>query len=143
MGRGCERALKLKMEKVLIGDSLADGWQSVFVSSGIEVDVNTGLSEDELCEIIGEYVGLIVRSTTRVTRRVIEAGVNLRAIGRAGAGVDNIDVEAATQRGIVVMNAPGGNTISAAEYAMAMMMALSRNIPQATASIKAGKWERS
>ena len=131
------------MEKVLIGDSLADGWQSVFVSSGIEVDVNTGLSEDELCEIIGEYVGLIVRSTTRVTRRVIEAGVNLRAIGRAGAGVDNIDVEAATQRGIVVMNAPGGNTISAAEYAMAMMMALSRNIPQATASIKAGKWERS
>lgn len=132
----------MKMGKVLIADSLADGWQDVFASSGIEVDVNTGLSEDELCEIIGEYAGLIVRSATEVTQRVVEAGVNLRAIGRAGAGVDNIDVEAATERGIVVMNAPGGNTISAAEYAMAMMMALSRNIPQATASLKAGEWER-
>ena len=132
----------MKMEKVLIADSLADGWQNVFVSSDIEVDVNTGLSEDELCEIIGDYAGLIVRSATRVTRRVIEAGVNLRAIGRAGAGVDNIDVGAATERGIVVMNAPGGNTISAAEYAMAMMMALSRNIPQATASLQAGEGER-
>ena len=78
----------MKMEKVLIGDSLADGWQDVFASSDIEVDVNTGLSEDELCEIIGDYVGLIVRSATGVTRRVVEAGVNLRAIGRAGAGVD-------------------------------------------------------
>ena len=130
----------MKMEKVLIADSLADGWQNVFASSDIEVNVNTGLSEDALCEVIGDYAGLIVRSATRVTQRVIEAGVHLRAIGRAGAGVDNIDVDAATERGIVVMNAPGGNTISAAEYAMAMMMALSRNIPQATASLKAGEW---
>jgi len=131
------------MEKVLISDSLSDGWQDVFAFSGVEVDVNTGLSEDELCDVIGDYVGLIVRSATKVTKRVIEAGINLRAIGRAGAGVDNIDLEAATQRGIVVMNAPGANTISTAEHAMAMMMALSRNIPQATASVKAGAWERS
>ncbi|MDP6040268.1 MAG: phosphoglycerate dehydrogenase, partial [Candidatus Latescibacteria bacterium] len=131
------------MEKILISDSLADGWQDVFGPSGVEVDVNTGLSEDALCEVIGDYVGMIVRSATKVTQRVIGAGTNLRAIGRAGAGVDNIDLEAATQRGIVVMNAPGGNTISTAEHAMAMMMALSRNIPQATASIKDGKWERS
>lgn len=131
------------MEKVLISDSLADGWQDVFASSGFEVDVNTGLSEDELCEVVGDYAGLIVRSATKVTKRVIEAGNNLRAIGRAGAGVDNIDLDAATQRGIVVMNAPGANTISTAEHAMAMMMALARNIPQATASVKAGAWERS
>ena len=132
----------IELERVLIGDSLADGWQGVFAASNIVVDVNAGLSEDELCRVIGDYAGLIVRSATRVTQRVIEAGVNLRAIGRAGAGVDNIDLDAATQRGIVVMNAPGGNTISAAEYAMAMMMALSRNIPQATASLKAGEWAR-
>ena len=87
------------MEKILISDSLADGWQDVFGPSGVEVDVNTGLSEDALCEVIGDYVGMIVRSATKVTQRVIGAGTNLRAIGRAGAGVDNIDLEAATQRG--------------------------------------------
>ena len=132
----------IELERVLIGDSLADGWQGVFAASNLVVDVNAGLSEDELCRVIGDYAGLIVRSATRVTQRVIEAGVKLRAIGRAGAGVDNIDLDAATQRGIVVMDAPGGNTISAAEYAMAMMMALSRNIPQATAALKAGEWAR-
>ena len=131
------------MEKVLISDSLADGWQDVFASTGVEAEVNTGLSEDALCDIIGDYAGLVVRSATTVTQRVIEAGTNLRAIGRAGAGVDNIDLDAATQRGIVVMNAPGANTISTAEHAMAMMMALSRNIPQATASVKDGIWEQS
>ncbi|MGA1194871.1 MAG: phosphoglycerate dehydrogenase [Candidatus Latescibacterota bacterium] len=129
--------------KVLIADSLADGWQDVFQTvPDIQVDVNTGLSEDDLCGIIGEYAGLIVRSATKVTQRVIEAGHNLKAIGRAGAGVDNIDLDAATARGIVVMNAPGGNTISTAEHAMAMLLSLSRNIPQATASMKAGEWER-
>jgi len=129
--------------KVLIADSLADGWQSVFdADPDIQVDVNTGLLEDELCDIIGDYSGLIVRSATKVTKRVIEAADQLKAIGRAGAGVDNIDVDAATARGIVVMNAPGGNTISTAEHAMAMLLSLSRNIPQATASMKAGEWER-
>lgn len=129
--------------KILIADSLADGWQDVFGQApDMQVDVNTGLSEDELCDIIGDYAGLIVRSATKVTKRVIDAGTNLKAIGRAGAGVDNIDLEAATGRGIVVMNAPGGNTISTAEHAMAMLLSLSRNIPQATASMKAGAWER-
>jgi len=127
----------------LIADSLADGWQEVFAKAqDMQVDVNTGLSENDLCDIIGKYAGLIVRSATKVTKRVIEAGDNLKAIGRAGSGVDNIDLASATSRGIVVMNAPGGNTISTAEHAMAMLLALSRNIPQATASMKAGEWER-
>ncbi len=129
--------------KVLISDSLAEGWQEVLQDNPeIQVDVNTGLSEDQLCEVIGDYAGLIVRSATRVTQKVIKAAKHLKAIGRAGAGVDNIDLDAATARGIVVMNAPGGNTISTAEHAMAMLLSLSRNIPQATASVKSGKWER-
>lgn len=131
------------MQKILIADSLSDGWQAVFnQDQNIQVDVKTGLSEEALCGIIGDYAGLIVRSATKVTKHVIDAGANLKAIGRAGAGVDNIDLVAATARGIVVMNAPGGNTISTAEHAVAMLLSLARNIPQATASVKAGKWER-
>jgi len=131
------------MEKVLISDALGDGWQDVFAeASNVHVDVKTGLSQDDLCRIIGDYAGLIVRSATRLTRPVIEAGHRLRVIGRAGAGVDNIDIQAATRQGIVVLNAPGANTISTAEHTLAMLLALSRNIPQATASVKAGAWDR-
>lgn len=131
------------MQKILIADSLSNGWQAVFdQDKTIQADVNTGLSEDALCHIIENYAGLIVRSATKVTKKVIDAGAKLKAIGRAGAGVDNIDLDAATARGIVVMNAPGGNTISTAEHAVAMLLSLARNIPQATASVKAGQWER-
>lgn len=131
------------IKKVLISDALVDGWQKVFAEAGdLQADVKTGLSEEMLCEVIGDYNGLIVRSATQVTKKVLEAGKQLRVIGRAGAGVDNIDIEVATERGIVVMNAPGANTISTAEHTLAMLLALSRNIPQATASVKAGIWDQ-
>ncbi len=131
------------MKKILISDSLGDGWKGVFAEApDFEVDVKTGLSPAELAEVVGEYAGLIVRSGTQVTREIIQAATRLRVIGRAGAGVDNIDLEAASERGIVVLNAPGGNTISTAEHTFAMLLSLARNIPQATASLKAGLWER-
>jgi len=131
------------MRKILISDSLGNGWQEVFAGvEDVQVDVKPGLGEDALCAAIGGYSGLIVRSATRVTRAVVEAGTTLKVIGRAGAGVDNIDVEAATERGIVVLNAPGGNTVSTAEHTMAMLLALSRNIPQAHASVQSGNWDR-
>ena len=110
---------------------------------GIKVDVKTGMKPDELKAVIKDYDALIVRSATKVTAEIIEAAAKLSAIGRAGAGVDNIDIPAASKRGIVVMNTPGGNTVTTAEHAIAMMLSLARRIPQATASMKAGLWEKS
>lgn len=110
---------------------------------GIKVDVKTGMKPDELKAVIKDYDALIVRSSTKVTAEIIEAAAKLSAIGRAGAGVDNIDIPAASKRGIVVMNTPGGNTVTTAEHAIAMMLSLVRRIPQATASMKAGLWEKS
>jgi D-3-phosphoglycerate dehydrogenase / 2-oxoglutarate reductase len=128
--------------KVLVADKIADSGIDKLRES-FEVDVKTGLSEAELVEIIGEYDGLIVRSATRATRPVIEAAHNLRIIGRAGVGIDNVDVTAATERGIIVCNAPTSNVVSAAEHTWALLMAQARMIPQANASLKSGKWERS
>ncbi len=127
--------------KVLVSDSLSEKGIEI-LEKGAEVDVRTGMSPEELKACIGEYDALVVRSQTRVTEEVIRAAENLKIIGRAGVGVDNIDVEAATQRGIIVINAPEGNMISAAEHTIAMMMAMSRNIPQANQSMRAGKWDR-
>ncbi len=127
--------------KVLVSDSLSEKGIEI-LEKGAEVDVKTGMSPEELMACIREYDALVVRSQTKVTREVIEAASNLKIIGRAGVGVDNIDVEAATQRGIIVINAPEGNMISAAEHTIAMMMAISRNIPQANQSMKSGKWDR-
>jgi D-3-phosphoglycerate dehydrogenase len=127
--------------KVLVSDSLSEHGIEI-LEKGTEVDVKTGMSPEELKACIGEYDALVVRSQTQVTEDVIEAAKNLKIIGRAGVGVDNIDVEAATQRGIIVINAPEGNMISAAEHTIAMMMAISRNIPQANQSMRAGKWDR-
>lgn len=128
--------------RILVADPIAqDGID--LLRSHFDVDLRTGLKPEELCSIIGDYDVLIVRSETRVTAEVIEAGTHLQVIGRAGVGVDNIDVAAATRRGIVVVNAPLGNTISAAEHTIGLMLALARHIPQANASLKAGKWERS
>jgi len=109
---------------------------------GIEVDVNTGLAPEELKSIIPDYHALVIRSATKVTADIISAATNLKVIGRAGIGLDNVDIAAATQKGIVVMNTPEGNTVTTAEHTIAMIMALCRNIPQATASLKAGKWEK-
>ncbi|OQX19675.1 MAG: phosphoglycerate dehydrogenase, partial [Desulfobulbaceae bacterium A2] len=125
-----------------ISDNLAPIGEQVLRQAGIEVDVKTGLAPEALKEIIGAYDGLVIRSATKVTPEIIEAGVNLKVIGRAGIGLDNVNVPAASQRGIVVMNAPDGNSTTAAEHAIAMIMSLARNIPQATASMKAGKWEK-
>jgi len=131
------------MKKVLVSDPLGKEGIEILEKTGtIKVDVKIGLKPEELAACIGDYDGIIVRSGTKVTKEVIEAGKNLQVIGRAGVGVDNIDVEFATKKGIIVMNAPGGNTVSTAEHTVGMMLALSRNIPQADRSVKEGKWER-
>jgi D-3-phosphoglycerate dehydrogenase len=127
---------------VLISDRLAPECTGILQQAGIQSDTKTGLPPEELKDIIGDYEGLVVRSATKVTSEIIEAATHLKVIGRAGAGVDNIDVPAATRRGILVMNTPGGNTISTAEHAFSMLLALSRNIPQAAASLKRGRWDR-
>lgn len=129
--------------KVLVSDNLSEVGVRIFEETeGIDVDVNTGLTPEELKGIIGQYDGLVIRSATRVTAEIIAAANKLKVIGRAGIGLDNVDIPAASKRGIVVMNTPEGNTITTAEHTIAMIMALSRNIPRATASLKEGKWEK-
>ncbi|MGE5529563.1 MAG: phosphoglycerate dehydrogenase [Patescibacteria group bacterium] len=128
--------------KVLVLDGVAEAGIAVLREAGLETEIKGTPSKDELIGMIGEYDAMIVRSQTKVTAEVIAAAGRLKVIGRAGVGVDNVDVPAATQRGIIVMNAPDGNTISTAEHTVAMIMALSRNIPAAVASLKAGKWDR-
>ncbi len=131
------------MYKVLVSDPISDmGIQLLFDAEDVTVDKKTGLSEDELVALIPEYDALLVRSQTKVTSRIMEAGHKLKAIGRAGVGVDNIDLDAATQHGIVVINAPDGNTITTCEHAFAMMMALARHIPQAHKKTVSGEWDR-
>jgi D-3-phosphoglycerate dehydrogenase len=127
--------------KILVSDQISfEGIEAL--QKEADVDVITKLKEDELIEIIGNYDGLVVRSGTQVTERVIEHAHRMKVIGRAGVGVDNIDLEAATRRGIVVLNTPEGNTIAAAEHSIAMLMALARNIPAANSSLKNGEWKR-
>lgn len=128
--------------RVLVSDSISDKGVEILRNAGLSVDVKTKLSPSELISIIGEYEGLVVRSATKVTADVVNAATKLKVVGRAGAGLDNIDVPAATKKGIVVMNTPGGNTVTTAEHAIAMLLSLVRLIPQATASIKNGKWEK-
>ncbi len=129
------------MSKVLVSDSIDQAGIDI-LSQVATVDVKLGLKPAQLIEIIGEYDALMIRSSTRVTQEIIEAGTQLKIIGRAGVGVDNVDVPAATRRGIVVVNSPEGNTIAAAEHALAMILALSRHIPDANASVKRGAWDR-
>ena len=131
------------MPKVLISDKMDPKAAEIFRSRGLEVDEKPGLTPDELAAIIGEYDGLAVRSSTKVTPSLLEVAGSLRVIGRAGIGVDNIDVAAASAKGVVVMNTPFGNSITTAEHAIAMMFALARQLPQADASTQAGKWEKS
>lgn len=130
------------MPKVLVSDQIDQIGIDILLQVA-HVDVKTGLSATELIESVGQYDALMIRSSTKVTAQVIEAAHRLKIIGRAGVGVDNIDVEAATRRGIVVVNSPEGNTIAAAEHTIAMMMSLARSIPQADNSLKKGEWQRS
>ena len=127
--------------RILVSDDVSEKGVAL-LREHFDVDVKTNLPTEELLKIIGEYDGLVTRSQTQVTKDVIDAAKNLKVIGRAGVGVDNIDIPAATARGIVVLNAPEGNTIAATEHTIAMMMAMTRHIPQAHASIQAGKWDR-
>ena len=130
------------MPKVLITDNVAaEGIE--LLQKNVPTDIKRGLTPDELVDIIGDYDALVVRSETKVTSPVIEAGRNLKVVARAGIGVDNIDLDAATRAGIAVVNAPIGNTVAAAEHTLALMLALARNVPQAYASMKEGQWQRS
>ena len=131
------------MPRVLISDKLAPEAVEIFKERGVDVDFRPGLSAEELLEIIGDYDGLAIRSATKVTAEVLAKGRKLRAIGRAGIGVDNVDVPAATKAGVIVMNTPFGNSVTTAEHAITMMLSLTRQIPQAHMSTIAGKWEKS
>ena len=136
-------AIGMSNLRVLVSDPISEkGVDALAKAEGISVDVNTGLSPEELLKIIGDYEGLVVRSQTKVTPEVFKAAKKLKVIGRAGVGVDNIDRAAATDNGVVVMNTPSGNTISTAEHAFSLMLSLARNIPQAHASIIAKRWDR-
>src|SRR6201985_2057194 len=130
--------------KVLISDALSPAAVQIFRDRGVEVDFqpNLGKDKDKLAEIIGNYDGLAIRSATKATAKIIEKATKLKVIGRAGIGVDNVEIPAATAKGIIVMNTPFGNSITTAEHAITLMLALARQIPQADASTQAGKWEK-
>lgn len=128
--------------KVLIADKMSERAEEILKARGVAADVNTGLAPDELKKIIGQYDALLVRSSTKVTADIMAAAKNLKVIGRAGIGVDNIDVPAATTRGIVVMNTPHGNSVTTAEHTLAMIFALARHIPAADVTTQQGKWEK-
>lgn len=130
------------MAKVLISDALSPQAEAIFKQRGLEVDVKTGLKPEELAAIIGEYDGLAIRSSTKVTADLLAMASKLKVVGRAGIGVDNVDIAAATARGVIVMNTPHGNAVTTAEHTIAMMMALARDIPAANSSTHAGKWEK-
>src|ERR1700719_211258 len=129
--------------KVLVADAISQrGMDELARDGGLDVSVQTKLSPAKLIEIIPEFAALIVRSETKVTGEALNAAKKLRVVGRAGVGVDNIDVEAATRRGVVVLNAPGGNTVSTAEHAFSLLLCVARKIPQADANVRSGKWNR-
>src|SRR5438046_3658219 len=133
----------MQTPKVLIADSISQrGIDELSRDNALDVSVQTNVSETELLEIIPEFSALVVRSQTKVRADVLKAGARLRVVGRAGVGVGNLDVEAATRRGVVVLNAPGGNTISTAEHAFSLLLGVSRKIPQADAAVRGGKWDR-
>ncbi|HVO29237.1 MAG TPA: NAD(P)-dependent oxidoreductase, partial [bacterium] len=129
--------------KILVTDDLAEEGLKILQShAALDVTYKPGMKPPEIIAAIGEFEGLVIRSATTVTKEIIEAGKKLKVIGRAGIGVDNVDVPAATARGVIVMNTPSGNATTTAEHALALMISMARRIPQATASMKAGKWEK-
>jgi len=128
--------------RVLISDKLSPAAIAIFKDRGVEADVEIGLDKEQLARVIGQYDGLAIRSATKVTPKVLDAAKRLKVIGRAGIGIDNVDIAAATAKGIIVMNTPFGNSITAAEHAITLMLALARQIPAADASTQAGKWEK-
>lgn len=129
--------------KILVADPISErGIEELRRDDALAVSLETGLAESELIKIIPEFSGIVVRSQTKVTAGILNAGTSLRVVGRAGVGVDNVDVETATRRGIVVLNAPGGNTVSTAEHAFSLLLCVARKIPQADATVRGGSWDR-
>src|SRR5512144_903898 len=128
--------------KVLISDNLSPVGVEILKKAGLEVDARSKTSVEEIEKIIGDYDALIIRAATKVTKELLDKATKIKVVGRAGSGLDNVDIAAATKKGVVVMNTPGGNTVTTAEHAISLMMALARQIPQATASMKDGKWEK-
>src|SRR5216110_3050375 len=130
--------------KVLISDALSPAAIQIFKDRGVDVDFQPklGADKEKLAELVGQFDGLAIRSATKVTPKILEKATRLKVIGRAGIGVDNVDIPAATAKGIIVMNTPFGNSITTAEHAITLMLALARQIPQADASTQAGKWEK-
>src|SRR5512134_1515226 len=135
--------LPVSRVRILVTDNLSQrGVDLLRQTPGVEVEVRNKLAPEELKTILRDMDALIVRSATKVSSDVLTAASRLKVVGRAGVGVDNVDLEAATARGVVVMNTPGGNTISAAEHTLSLLLSLAKHIPQATASMKAGRWEK-
>jgi len=130
------------MPKVLIADKLSPAAVNIFKERGVDADVKPGLAKDELLKIVDQYDGIAIRSATKITAEVIKAAQKLKVVGRAGIGVDNVDIPAATAAGVIVMNTPFGNSITTAEHAISLMLALARELPAANASTQAGKWEK-
>ena len=131
--------------RVLVSDELSETAVQIFRNRGVEVDYlpTLGKDKEKLAEVIGQYDGLAIRSATKVTEKLLASATNLKVVGRAGIGVDNVDIPAASKKGVIVMNTPFGNSITTAEHAIAMMFAVARQIPEANASTQAGKWEKS
>ena len=140
--RGLATATRPNLARVLASDPIDPICREVLEAKGHTLDEKTGLSKEELLSVIPDYDGLVVRSGTQVNEEVLDAGVKLQLVGRAGTGVDNINIPAATKRGVLVMNTPGGNTVSTAELALTHILALSRNIPIAVNKLKDGTWDR-
>src|SRR6201988_296443 len=128
--------------RVLISDALSEAALRIFEERGVHVDFKPGIGKDDLGKVISDYDGLAIRSATKVTAKLLDAATRLKVVGRAGIGVDNVDIPAATSKGVIVMNTPFGNSITTAEHAIALMFALARQIPQADLSTQAGKWEK-
>jgi D-3-phosphoglycerate dehydrogenase len=128
--------------KVLVSDNISTKGVQILKDAGLTVDVKTGMAPEELKKVIGQYDALIIRSATKVTKDIVEAASQLKVVGRAGSGLDNVDKVAATKQGVVVMNTPGGNTITTAEHTVSLLLAMARQIPQANASMKQLKWEK-
>src|SRR6478752_6620051 len=139
-----QRISPMSKPKVLISDALSPAAVQIFKDRGVEVDFqpNLGKDKDKLAEIVGNYDGLAIRSATKVSPKILANAKNLKVIGRAGIGVDNVDIPASTSKGIIVMNTPFGNSITTAEHAITLMLALAREIPAADTSTQAGKWEK-
>ncbi|HIC66300.1 MAG TPA: phosphoglycerate dehydrogenase, partial [Paracoccus sp.] len=133
------------MPKVLVSDKLSETAVQIFRDRGVAVDYlpDLGKDKEKLAEVIGDYDGLAIRSATKVTGKLLEKATRLKVVGRAGIGVDNVDIPAASKKGVIVMNTPFGNSITTAEHAIAMMFAVARQLPEASVSTHAGKWEKS